>query len=97
MIKQVCEEQLNLQQAIYMQYHSLLSSVQWQLLIAIAKERIVSELQSQNFLKKHKISAASFVRKALLEKEMVCSIETPGKTAYRVYNVFLLRWLERTF
>jgi hypothetical protein len=100
MVKQVCEAQLNLHQVTYLQYRSLLSPVQWQLLIAIAKEGIVSELQSQNFLKKHKISAASSVRKALnalLDKEMVCSIETPERTVYRVYNVFLLRWLERTF
>jgi len=33
----------------------------------------------------------------LVDKEMVFSIETMEKTAYRVYNVFLMRWLERVF
>jgi hypothetical protein len=99
-VKQVCNEQLNLQQVTYMQYRSLLSPVQWRLLIAIAKEREVAEIQAQDFLQKHKIGGASSAKKALdalLEKEMVCTIETPEKTFYRVYNVFLLRWLERTF
>ena len=99
-VKRVCEEQLNLHQVTYIQYRSLLSPVQWQLLVAIAKEEWVTEPQAQDFLRKHKISAASSVQKALtalLEKEMICSLETTGKTAYRVYNVFLMRWLKRTF
>jgi hypothetical protein len=99
-VKQVCDEQLNLQQVTYMQYRNLLSPVQWRLLIAVAKEGKISEPQAQYFLRKYKISAASSSKKALealLEKEMICSIETPDKTFYRVYNAFLLRWLERTF
>ena len=99
-VKRVCEEQLNLQQVTYIQYRSLLSPIQWQLLVAIAKEGWVTEPQAQIFLQKHKIGAASSVQKALkalLDKEMICSVETTGKTAYRVYNVFLMRWLNRTF
>ena len=99
-VKQVCEEQLHLQQVTYMQYRSLLSSVQWQLLLGIAKEGLVTEPQAQDFLRKYKIGAASSAQKALnalLDKEMILSIETTEKTAYRVYNVFLMRWLERTF
>jgi hypothetical protein len=99
-VKQVCDEQLNIQQVNYMQYRSLLSSIQWQMLIAIAKEKYISEPQSQKFLQKYNIGAASSAKKALdalLEKEMVFSIESAEKTAYRVYNVFLMRWLDRTF
>ena len=99
-VKQVCDEQLLLQQTNYMQYRSLLSPLQWQLLVAIAKEGLVTEPQAQDFLRKYKIGAASSAQKALnalLEKEMIFSIETTEKTAYRVYNVFLMRWLERTF
>jgi len=99
-VKRVCDEQLNLHQVTYMQYRSLLSPIQWQLLVAIAKEGFVTEPQAQGFLRKHKIGAASSAQKALnalLDKEMVCSIETYEKPAYRVYNVFLMRWLDRTF
>ena len=100
LVKQVCDEQLNIQQVNFMQYRSLLSPIQWQLLVAIAKEGCVTEPQSQRFLQKYNIGAASSARKALdalLDKEMVFSIESTGKTAYRVYNVFLMRWLNRTF
>jgi len=99
-VKQICDEQLSIQQTTNMQYRSLLSPIQWNLMIAIAKEGLLIEPQSKDFLQKYKIGGASSVRKALnalLDKEMVYSIETTGKTAYRVYNVFLLRWLERTF
>ena len=83
-----------------MQYRSLLSPIQWQLLVAIAKEGLVFEPQAQVFLQKHKIGAASSAKKALnalLEKEMIFTIESPEKVAYRIYNVFLLRWLKRIF
>jgi len=54
-VKQVCEEQLLLQQTTYMQYRSLLGPIQWKLLIAIAKEGLVTEPQAQDFLRKYKI------------------------------------------
>jgi hypothetical protein len=99
-VKQVCDEQLNLQQLNFMQYRNFLSPIQWQLLIAIAKEGSITEPQSQRFLQKHNIGAASSAKKALealLDKEMLVSVESQEKTAYRVYNVFLMRWLDRTF
>jgi hypothetical protein len=100
LVKQVCDEQLNLQQLNFIQYRSLLSPIQWQLLIAIAKEGFVSEPQAQRFLQKYNIGAASSAKKALealLDKEMIISIESTEKTVYRVYNVFLMRWLQRVF
>ena len=99
-IKYVCEEQLAMQQTTFMQYRDLLGPVQWKMLIAIAREGLVSEPQAKEFLFKHKIGAASSAKKALtalIDKEMVCTIETPEKTIYRVYNVFLMRWLQRIF
>ena len=99
-VKRICDTQLNIQQVTYMLYRSLLSSIQWQLLLGIAKEGLVTEPQASGFLRKYKIGAASSAQKALnalIDKEMVFSIETTKKTAYRVYNVFLMRWLERTF
>ncbi|MDR1739720.1 MAG: ATP-binding protein [Bacteroidales bacterium] len=100
LVKLICDEQLTMQQTTFMQYRDLLSPVQWKMLIAVAKEGLIFEPQAKEFLLKHNIGAASSAKKALtalLNKEMVCSIETPEKTAYRVYNVFLMRWLERVF
>jgi len=99
-VKRLCDEQLSQQQGTYMQYRSLLSPIQWQLLVAIAKEGLVTEPQAKDFLHKYKIGAASSAQKALIalmDKEMIFSIESTEKTAYRVYNVFLMRWLDRTF
>jgi len=101
LVKQVCDEELQQQQFTFMHYHTLLSPMQWRLLVAIAKEGQLSAPQSQEFLKRHGLTAASSVQKALtalLEKEMICTIDLPpSKTIYRVYDVFLLRWLERVF
>ena len=98
--KSVCDAQLNIQHINFMQYRNLLSPIQWQMLIAVAKEGYVTEPQAQRFLQKYNIGAASSAKKALdalLEKEMVYSIESLEKTAYRVYNVFLMRWLNRMY
>ncbi len=100
MVKQVCEEQLTLQHTTYIQYRNLLSHVQWKLLIAIAKEGRLYTPQAKDFLLKYKIGAASSAKKALdalLEKEMIYATDDISTTFYRVYDVFLLRWLERTF
>ncbi|MDR2684654.1 MAG: ATP-binding protein [Prevotellaceae bacterium] len=99
-VKLICEAQLTIQQTTFMQYRDLLGHVQWKMLIAIAKEGIIYEPQAKAFLLKHKIGAASSAKKALnalIDKEMVCAIETFEKTSYRVYNIFLMRWLERVF
>lgn len=99
-VKHICDEQMTMQQTTFMQYRDLLGPVQWKMLIAIAREELISEPQAKDFLLKYKIGAASSAKKALtalVDKEMVCTIETPDKTSYRVYNVFLLRWLQKTF
>jgi len=99
-VKIVCDRQLTMQQTIFMQYRDLLGPIQWKMLIGIAHEGVICEPQSKKFLLKYNIGAASSAKKALtalVDKEMVCTIETPGKTSYRVYNVFLLRWLQKTF
>jgi hypothetical protein len=99
-VKLLCDEQLAAQQTTFMQYRDLLGPVQWKMLIAIAKEGSISEPQAKEFLLKHKIGAASSAKKALdalIDKEMVCTVEASDKTSYRVYNVFLMRWLDRVF
>ena len=99
-VKKVCEEQLEILHTGFMQYRKLLSQRQWQVLTAIAKEEFVTEPQSQGFIGKHTLGAASSVNKALqvlVDKEMVCTIELENRLAYRVYDVFLLRWLQSKF
>lgn len=99
-VKKLCNNLLSSQQSTYIQYRQLLSPVQWQLLIAIAKEGKVHQPQSKAFIQKHKIGTPANSKRALdalLEKEMIYREEDIQSSWYQVYDVFLSRWLELTF
>lgn len=99
-VKLVCNNLLSSQQATYIQYRQLLSPVQWQLLIAIAKEGKVFQPQSKSFIQKYKIGTPANSKRALdalLEKEMIYREDDIQASSYQVYDVFLSRWLETTF
>jgi hypothetical protein len=78
-------------ETLYLSYRNLLAPVQWNLLLAIAKEKELKEPTSQLFTQKYKLSASSVQRalKTLIEKEMI--YEKNG--AYFVYNQFLSYWI----
>lgn len=99
-VKQACSNLLASQQTSYIQYRRLLSPVQWQLLIAIAKEGKLYQPQSKAFLQKYKIGTPANSKRALdalLEKEMIYCEEDPDTSWYQVYDVFLSRWIQITF
>jgi len=99
-VKKICEDQLEILHANFLQYRKLLTQRQWEVLVAMAKEELVFEPQSQHFIGKHRLGATSSVKRSLqslIDKEMVCTIETHNKITYRVYDVFLLRWLQSKF
>jgi uncharacterized protein len=100
LVKSICHELLASQQVANMQYRNLLTSVQWSLLIAVAKEEKVYQPQSKVFLEKYDLGAASSIQKALdtlLVKEMIYRTDHDSSAYYRVYDVFLLRWLQKTY
>lgn len=88
---------LNLNESTYFQYRNLLTSAQWQLLSAIAKEEQLFKPQSKAFIQKHKLGTPALVKRgldALLKKEIIfhnTSVEMPY---YEVYDKFLMRWLQ---
>ena len=85
---------LNENEVYYSEYRDLLTSQQWNLLIALAKEEGISKVTTSGFIKKHDLSTASTVRrgiKSLLEKKMI--YKRDGK--YYVYDVFFAKWLTR--
>lgn len=94
-----CAGLLDEQETTFFQYRNLLTTAQWQLLKAIAKEDKLYQPNSRYFLNTYKIGTASHVQRgleALLKKEMVY-VEASEKGAYySVYDCFLSRWLERT-
>jgi uncharacterized protein len=76
---------------VFTNYLSLLSTQQLQLLIAISKEGWVNKPTSKDFLSKHRLTSSTVQRAlpALLQKEFL----TLEKDGYRLYDVFLGRWL----
>ena len=83
---------------IYFQYRSLLTSAQWSLLRAISKEEKLTQPTSFDFISKHELSSPSSVKRtleSLIDKEMVIELQEEAQNYYRVYDVFLGRWMQR--
>lgn len=69
---------------------------QRKLLVAIAKEGEATAITSGAFIRRHDLSSPSSIQsamKGLLEKDFV----TYEQGRYRVYDVFLMYWLQREF
>ncbi len=80
----------------YFEYRNLITSQQWSLLIALAKENGIKEITSGEFMKTYNLSNAASIKRgieALLKKELVCLV---GEK-YFVYDVFLSQWLSQKF
>jgi AAA+ ATPase superfamily predicted ATPase len=94
-LDEVQEEILAENEPYYLAYKNLLTDQQWILLTAIGKEQKVEKINKREFLQRYGLSASSVQRalKALVERELV--IEEPS--GYRIYDVFLSRWIERNY
>ncbi len=93
-LKQIFYEILLENEPYYFEYKNLVTTQQWKLLIAIAKEDGVKKITSSLFIKKYNLSNASTIRrgiKTLLEKQLIYK----KADSYHIYDVFFLRWLER--
>ena len=82
-------------ESIFTNYRTLLTPQQVQLLTAIAKEGLVNQPTSKDFLSKHRLTSSGIQRTlpSLMQKEFI----TKEKEGYRVYDVFLGRWLAAKF
>ena len=78
---------------IFYTYRNLLTKAQFTLLKSIANEKDLKQPNAKVFLHKYKLTASSVNRtlKALLDKEMVYN----ESGIYKVYDVFLSKWLEQ--
>lgn len=98
--KIVCNDLLTENESTFLQYRKLITNKQWDFLVALAKEETVIAVYSNEFLKKYNLgtpSTTSRILKSLIEKELI--LETIGKneTEYCVYDIFFMRWLQRTY
>lgn len=97
LVRATCLTILKEQEVTFFQYRNLITTSQWKLLTAIAKEGKVFQPGSSEFLIKYGLGAASAARRALqalVEKELVYLDDEKEDSHYRVYDVFLSRWLE---
>jgi len=98
-IKLLLSDILSENAAVYFNYRSLLTKHQWKVLRAIAREDMVLEPYSKDFIHDHKLGAVSSVRrsiKALLKSEMAYEVydEVREKQVLLVYDVFFKQWLK---
>jgi len=99
-VKLACVELLKRNEPVFYQYRQLLTSAQWNFLIAIAKEGEVKQLTAQKFISQYDIGTPANARrisKSLIKKELILEIPLKKETSYRVYDVFLSRWLENEY
>ena len=88
---------LQLNESSYFQYKNLLTTSQWNILCAIAKEEKVYQPQSKKFVTTYQLGTPGLVKKgmdALLKKEIIfynSGVETPY---YEVYDKYLMRWIQ---
>jgi hypothetical protein len=95
-VKLACLETLNEQATTFNQLRQLLTTAQWNYLIAIAKEGKITQPTAQNFLMKHKIGTPSNSKrllKTLCEKDLILEQISLKQTTFEIYDVFLYHWL----
>jgi len=85
---------------IFFQYRQLLTTMQWDLLKAIAIEEKLYKPSSKKFISKHNVGTPSNIQRtleALLNKEMIFKDHDNGGAFYSVYDCFLSRWFEHKY
>ncbi|NCB84650.1 MAG: ATP-binding protein [Bacteroidia bacterium] len=96
----VINELLNENNIQYAQIKELLTTAQWNYLIAIAKGGKIQQPTAQEFIMKYKIGTPANSRrllKALIDKDLILeNLNTKWKD-YQLYDVFLKHWLIRNY
>lgn len=99
-VKQACYEVLKQNEPVFLQYRQMLTTAQWNFLIAIAKEDEVKQITAQKFIANYKIGTPANARriaKSLEEKELILVSHEKHQAIYQVYDVFFSRWLQHEY
>lgn len=94
LIEEVKEVILEEREYIFQNYKNLLTEAQFEVLKAVAKENAVTKPNAKDFMKKYGFVQTSSLNRALnalLDKEMVYHEDG----AYKVYDVFFAKWLQK--
>lgn len=100
LVKQAASQILQSETSVFEQYQQLLTSGQWNFMIAVAKEGQVSQVTSRPFLRKYKLGNPSSVNRiveSLIEKNILDDTIIEGNPVYSLNDVFLSRWLEEKY
>lgn len=95
-VTNIIEEYLESRKLDYYNLYSLLSANQKKLVAAIAKEELVKQPTSMEFLIKHQLPSVSSTSQAvnsLVQKEIIYK----SGTGYFVYDVFFMRFLQKWY
>ena len=96
----VINELLNENNIQYAQIKELLTTAQWNYLIAIAKGGKIRQPTAQEFIMKYKIGTPANSRrllKALIDKDLILENLNIKWKYYQLYDVFLKHWLIRNY
>jgi uncharacterized protein len=96
-IQSVFVDILKSNEDVYFQYRNLLTTAQWQLLKAIAKETRVDKPFAKLFISTYHLGSSAMVKRGLTsleEKEMIYKQTNANGNVYEVYNKFFMRWLQ---
>ena len=87
------------QEPVFYNFRELLTSPQWTLLKAIARENQVTSPTAKDFISEYKLGSSAAVLRSLnslVEKEMVYyDFNEQGEKYYKVYDLLLKKWLEQ--
>ena len=99
-VQLVALEVLKLNEPTYFQYRNLITTAQWNLLQAIAKEYKLYQAHSKTFISKYNLGTSSMISRglnSLLDKELVYYNSSVQQPYYQVYDKFMMRWMEHKF
>lgn len=99
-VKKVISEILKENEPFYFQYRQFLTDSQWNFLIALAKEEEVIQITAQKFINTYSIGTpanSKRILQSLLDKELILRIQNENTTIFQIYDIYFMRWLQRTF
>jgi uncharacterized protein len=99
-VRSCCADIVKRNEALYFQFRQLVTPAQWNFMIAIAKEGMVTQIAAQKFIAKYNIGTPANARriaKSLIEKELILETHSKKETSYQLYDVFLSRWMESEY
>ena len=99
-VQLIALEVLKLNEPTYFQYRNLITTAQWNLLQAIAKEYKLYQAHSKTFIGKYNLGTSSMISRglnSLLDKELIYYNSSVPQPYYQVYDKFMMRWMQHKF